>query len=376
MNSRTRCPRCRRTVPGEAVYCDRCGALLEENVPPGRRRLRPWVYVAAAAALLALLGSSIAGMYALFGEEPGSIPPAPPEISLSTPREVELSDSGGVRLAAEVSQIVERGRVAFTVDGEPLAEDAASPYAAEWRPEEPGEYELGAILRDTSGRELASDTIRVTVREAEAPPPEVSFTSPQDRSVFGPGQPVPVSAVVESPLEIEHAVVTANGREIWAGSGPEISFLWTPREPGYHTLQASATDERGQTGESGALGVRIPVPAPEEPAADAGDAVASHYALIGARDFAGAYSHFSPDFRQRVPREGWIRSQRSYAIRSSTINSLEVESVEGDVAVVTVDVSFTDRTGTPRFLITWRLVRDGERWLLDEQLSAERLQGI
>jgi hypothetical protein len=38
-----------------------------------------------------------------------------------------------------------------------------------------------------------------------------------------------------------------------------------------------------------------------------------------------------------------------------------------------VDVSFEDKTGTPRFRITWRLVKEDGRWKLDEQLSAEKM---
>jgi hypothetical protein len=32
-----------------------------------------------------------------------------------------------------------------------------------------------------------------------------------------------------------------------------------------------------------------------------------------------------------------------------------------------------DNTGTPRFLIVWSLVKEGEQWKLDEQLSAQRI---
>jgi hypothetical protein len=38
-----------------------------------------------------------------------------------------------------------------------------------------------------------------------------------------------------------------------------------------------------------------------------------------------------------------------------------------------VDVSFVDNTGTPRFVIVWSLVKEGGRWKLDSQLSAQRV---
>ncbi|MDQ3862016.1 MAG: hypothetical protein M3317_00650 [Actinomycetota bacterium] len=37
-----------------------------------------------------------------------------------------------------------------------------------------------------------------------------------------------------------------------------------------------------------------------------------------------------------------------------------------------MDVSFIDNTGTPRFVIVWSLVKEGGKWKLDEQISAQR----
>ena len=41
-------------------------------------------------------------------------------------------------------------------------------------------------------------------------------------------------------------------------------------------------------------------------------------------------------------------------------------------ATATVDVSFMDNTGTPRFVIVWGLVKEEVQWKLDEQFSAQR----
>jgi hypothetical protein len=51
---------------------------------------------------------------------------------------------------------------------------------------------------------------------------------------------------------------------------------------------------------------------------------------------------------------------------------LTVEKVSGMTATATVDVSFVDNTGTPRFVIVWGLVKEGGQWKLDEQFSAQR----
>jgi Domain of unknown function (DUF4352)/Excalibur calcium-binding domain len=104
-------------------------------------------------------------------------------------------------------------------------------------------------------------------------------------------------------------------------------------------------------------------------------AVRGHYEAIGAGDFAEAYSYFGPTMRSRQDEDSWIASEESYQIQSSTIHSLEVDEVLDTTATATVDVSFVDNTGTPRFLIVWGLLKEGEQWKLDEQISAQRVGG-
>jgi hypothetical protein len=101
-------------------------------------------------------------------------------------------------------------------------------------------------------------------------------------------------------------------------------------------------------------------------------AVRGHYEAIGAGNFEEAYSYFGPTMRSRQDEASWIASEESYQIQSSTIHSLEVDEVLGTTATATVDVSFVDNTGTPRFVIVWGLVKEDGQWKLDEQISAQR----
>jgi PASTA domain len=101
-------------------------------------------------------------------------------------------------------------------------------------------------------------------------------------------------------------------------------------------------------------------------------AVRGHYEAIGRGDFEEAYSYFGPTMRSQYGEANWIAAEQSYEIQSSTIHSLTVEEVLGTTATATVDVSFVDNTGTPRFVIVWSLVKEGGRWKLDSQLSAQR----
>jgi hypothetical protein len=79
--------------------------------------------------------------------------------------------------------------------------------------------------------------------------------------------------------------------------------------------------------------------------------------------------------RSRQDEAGWVASEQSFEIQSSTIHSLEVDEVLGSTAAATVDVSFVDNTGTPRFVIVWGLIREDGQWKLDEQISAQTETG-
>jgi hypothetical protein len=113
------------------------------------------------------------------------------------------------------------------------------------------------------------------------------------------------------------------------------------------------------------------LPADEEAAVE--EAVRGHYVAIGAGNFEEAYSYFGPTFRNRVDQESWVSSEESYQITNSTVNSVEVTYVDETTATATVDISFQDNTGTPRFLITWNLVKEDGQWKLDSQASGKKV---
>ena len=102
-------------------------------------------------------------------------------------------------------------------------------------------------------------------------------------------------------------------------------------------------------------------------------AVQGHYAAIGAGNFEEAYSYFGSTFRSQHDAASWIAGEQTYEIQSSTVHSLTVDEVLGTTATATVDVSFVDNTGTPRFVIVWSLVKEGGAWKLDTQVSAQRV---
>jgi len=143
---------------------------------------------------------------------------------------------------------------------------------------------------------------------------------------------------------------------------------------------AGGRQESGVTGSQPApSGVTSsqPVPSGEEEAPSEADAVAAavqgHYQAIGAANFEEAYSYFGPTFRSQHAEASWIAGEQSYEIQSSTIHSLTVDEVLGTTATATVDVSFVDNTGTPRFVIVWSLLKEDGQWKLDKQISSQRV---
>jgi hypothetical protein len=101
-------------------------------------------------------------------------------------------------------------------------------------------------------------------------------------------------------------------------------------------------------------------------------AVRGHYEAIGVGNFDEAYSYFGPTMRGQHDEANWIEGEQSYEIQGSTIHSLTVDEVSETTATATVDVSFVDNTGTPRFLIVWGVVKVRGQWKLDAQISAQR----
>jgi hypothetical protein len=192
----------------------------------------------------------------------------------------------------------------------------------------------------------------------------------------------------EAERELEEANLLLGGvRETPSASVPEGVIMKQNPQPGttldpesYVYLTTSiGPPEAANTAAGGGSGVTGTQPdtSTSSAAASEEDAVAAavrgHYEAIGAGNFEGAYSYFGPTFRSQHDAASWIAGEQSYEIQSSTIHSLSVNSVSGTTATATVEVSFVDNTGTPRFLITWSLVKEGGQWKLDSQISSQRI---
>jgi eukaryotic-like serine/threonine-protein kinase len=264
----------------------------------------------------------------------------------------------------------ERARVP---DVEGLTERAArerlagAGFEAEVRSRESSVEDAGRVLEQSvpGGREAEGSKVLLTVGEAPevAEVPEVvGLSYPEAENVLEESGFL-LGGVEEAPSDTvpEGVIMEQNpppGTTLDTGAYVYLTTSVGPPEGG----GAGGVQESGSTGND---------PSGEEAAVAA--AVQGHYEAIGAGDFEEAYSYFGPTFRSQHDPASWISGEQSYEIQSSTVHSLTVEEVSGTTATATVDVSFVDNTGTPRFVIVWGLLEEGGRWKLDEQFSAQRV---
>jgi hypothetical protein len=186
-----------------------------------------------------------------------------------------------------------------------------------------------------------------------SPPPLESVTVEREEGVAD--GPVTLILEYEDGTQDEIGALIPMARE--AGEPREPERVLTDEE--ISELEQISTSGSSSSGSGGESSVE--------------ETIRDHYSAIGDNDFEEAYSHFSPDFQSNNPQEGWIEEEESFNIQYSTVNSIEVEEVGEYAAIATVDVSFEDNTGYPRFEITWGLVEENGEWKLDEVVSGEEV---
>jgi tRNA A-37 threonylcarbamoyl transferase component Bud32 len=357
--------------PGDGATTAALGTPAAPTLPaPGGTgpRRRRWGLVLTALALLALLiaaGGAVgwtllrdtgaASLSEILGGTPGEPSEGAGERP-SGPEEVKVPGVEGSTGQAARERLTEAG------------------FKVEVRRQQSPAEDTGRVLEQSvAGGQQAEEGSKILLTVAEAPevakvPDLVGLSYPEaeaalQRSGFLLG------GVEEAPSEtVPSGVIMKQdpppGTKLDAGTSyvylttsvgpPERSGASGDREPG---VTSSQHDPVGET-------------LSEEAAVAA--AVRGHYEAIGAGNFEEAYSYFGPTFRSQHDQASWIAGEQSYQIQSSTIQSLQVDEVLGTTATATVDVSFVDNTGTPRFLIVWSLVKESGQWMLDAQISAQR----
>src|SRR3954470_3323446 len=119
----------------------------------------------------------------------------PPSVAISAPI-AGASVNGTATVTADASDDVAVVGVQFFVDGAPLANDTAVPYAISWDTTTvaDGSHTLTAVARDGAGNTTSSAAVAVTVSNSASPPSATRFEE-TDLSIgytpgtLGPGQP-------------------------------------------------------------------------------------------------------------------------------------------------------------------------------------------
>jgi eukaryotic-like serine/threonine-protein kinase len=349
------------------------GAPAASSIPapaPGGTGTRrgKWFLVLAAFALLALLGAvgGAVGWNPLGDSGVTRIPDflrgAPEESSEgagqkpSVPKEVKVPGVEGLTEQAARERIADAG------------------FEVGVRRQESSQEDSGRVLEQSvpGGKEVEEGSkILLTVGEAPevARVPDLVDLSYTEAETKLEEAGLLLGGVEEAPSETVPAGVITK-------QDPPAGTTLDPNSYVYLTTSVGPPDAGSDGGrqESGVAGGQHD-PSGEALSEEAAVAVAvqGHYEAIGSGNFEEAYSYFGPTFRSQHGEASWISGEQSYEIQSSTIHSLRVDEVLGTTATATVDVSFVDNTGTPRFLIVWGLVKEGGQWKLDEQFSAQRI---
>lgn len=339
------------------------------------RRTKWFLGLAASVALLALL-SSVGGAV---GWNPLGGPGAPsiPEILRGSPG--GPSEEAGKKLSRPEEVKVPGVEDLTGQEAREHLGDAG--FDTEVRPQTSPEEDAGRVLEQSVPDGKATEEgskILLTVGEA----PEVAKVP----SLVGLGYTEAENKLDEAGLLLGGVRETPS-ETVPAGvimkQDPQPETTLEPNSYVYLTTSVGPPDTASEEQGSGATGGQHtpsgvtgsqPVPPGEAPSEETAVAIAvqGHYEAIGVGNFEEAYSYFGPTFRSQHDQASWIAGEQSYEIQSSTIHSLQAGEVLGTTATATVDVSFVDNTGTPRFVIVWSLLKEGGRWKLDEQISAQR----
>jgi hypothetical protein len=353
-------------------------STLPAPAPGGTEPRRgKWFLIVAPFALLALLGAVGGAVGWNLLRDPGAA--RIPEILRGTLG--EPSEGAGQKLSRP--EEVKVPGVEGSTGQEAREHLAEAGFETEVRRQESSEEDAGRVLEQSvpGGKEAEEDS-KILLTVGETPevakvPDLVGLSYSEAENKLGDAGLL-LGGVKEAPSDTVPAGVIMkqdppSGATLDAGAYVYLTTSVGPPDTGNaggrqaSGVTGSQHDPSGVTGSQQAPSSEVP-----SEASAVAVAVQGHYEAIGAGNFEEAYSYFGPTFRSQHDEASWIAGEQSYGIQSSTIHSLQVDEVLGTTATATVDVSFVDNTGTPRFVIVWSLLKEDGRWTLDEQISAQR----
>lgn len=167
-----------------------------------------------------------------------------PTVSFTSPANMSTVQ-GDVQLTVNAADDIGIARVEFFANGTSLGADTSAPYTRTWNTlaAPNGAYTLLAVATDTRGQ-TASAMVMVTVGDM---PPIVAITSPAaNANVAGI---VTISANASDDVAVTQVQFLVDGSVIGTDTGAPYSATWDTgtSAAGAHTVEAIATDSRGQT---------------------------------------------------------------------------------------------------------------------------------
>ena len=178
----------------------------------------------------------------------------PPVVAITAPLPGGAYTPGQpITVSAEADGVDPIQRVDFiTLENSNLIGSVSTPpYRIVWKPP-PMPLTLRAVAYSANGRNAGS--VDVPLNILTNTPPTVSLTAPGSGSEFMVGQSIPMVAVASDVNGTINSVGFAvNGTTIGTDTSAPYGATWTPTAPGTYALTATATDNQGASGISGAV---------------------------------------------------------------------------------------------------------------------------
>jgi regulation of enolase protein 1 (concanavalin A-like superfamily) len=150
-------------------------------------------------------------------------------------------------------------RVDFFAGGTAIGSATASPFAITWPAVPAGQYVLTARATDNAGTSTTSGAVTVAVQNTPGNvPPAVSVTTPTNGSRFTAPATISVIADATDPDgTVARVEFFAGATSLGASSATPYTVTWLNAPAGQYSLTAVATDSKGASTRSAAVGITI-----------------------------------------------------------------------------------------------------------------------
>ena len=146
-------------------------------------------------------------------------------------------------------------KVEFFAGALRLGQTTNSPYNFTWSNVVAGDYLLSAWATDNNGASNVSTAVSITVTN---PPPSVAITNPVDGALFLPNTNIVIRArASDTNGSVAKVEFFAGTNLLGQVTNSPYNFTWTNVPIGNYPLTAKATDNKGATNTSAAVGVTV-----------------------------------------------------------------------------------------------------------------------